>query len=233
MATVTTNGTVVEEPTRPDYSAIRNQYVNLIGTINAAYNQLLTAGRDNDAFALRDAIQRMSQAAGGTAWSRLQAANDLRARMAAAARVLQGTTTAQALSAQGAVLNQISSLDQATFNDMIKGGQFDLQKQQQSFNQSQAEIDAELKKKQEERAAEAWDMQKKAATAAQEASKSNVSGWNAPVATPKTQQTLATAQPSNFTSQSAQDAYERMRKSWDIDNQNQYLNQRYRSWNIV
>jgi hypothetical protein len=202
ITTGTVAGTNGETPTRPDYSDIRNQYVNLLGTINAAYNQLLTAGRDNDAFALRDAMERMSRAPGGNAWSRLQAANDLRARMAAAARVLQGTTTAQALSAQGGVLGQIANLDQATFNDMIRGGQFDLQKQQLAFNEQQAKQDAVIRQNQERRASEAWDIQKQQEKAREKEIYDQThgivrSGNMAPVATAKTSETLSTLQPSS------------------------------------
>jgi hypothetical protein len=169
----------------PDYSDIRSRYVDLLKSTTQAYNLLLQAGRDNDAFSLRDSMERMSRAAGGTAWARLQAANDLRARMAAASRQLAGTTTASALSAQSNILGQIANLDQNAFNDVVQGRQLELNEAQFEWDKKQQKAKAEADRVAAANASRAAD--KLSASSA-----SNTSGWNAPVATPKTQQTLST-----------------------------------------
>lgn len=113
----------------PDNSALRGQLTGLIATTTAAYNQLMTAGRDNDAFALRDALERFTRTGaqlGVNPWARTQAINDLRARMTATAQQFQGTTTAQALAAQAGLLDKIGSLDATSFNQAVQAHQANL-----------------------------------------------------------------------------------------------------------
>ena len=107
---------------KADNTQVRGQLVDLIGQTTQAYNLLMQAGRDNDAYALRDAMERFSRTgsqAGVSPWARTQAINDLRARMAATARTLQGTLTSQALDKHAALLGQIANLDATTFNQQM------------------------------------------------------------------------------------------------------------------
>jgi len=125
----------------PDNSDVRNKLVGLIQTTTDAYNKLMQAGRDNDAFALRDAMERYARAGtqiGVNSWARTQSINDLRARMAASAGVLQGTTTAQALAAQADLLGKVGALDATTFNQTLaaKGANLETSKFEESKSQN-------------------------------------------------------------------------------------------------
>lgn len=173
----------------PDNSGLRQQLTDLLGTTTDAYNKLMEAGRNNDAFALRDALERFTRSGskvGVSPWARTQAINDLRARMAEAAKVFQGTTTANALVAQRSVLDAIGTLDAKTFQQALdlrasnlQQSQFLETQKQNAWNRSQAEKAA---KAQAEAAAKAQAQQTNAF---------------APIATPRTPQTT-TPQTSNY-----------------------------------
>lgn len=152
--------------------ALRGQMVDLLKTTTEAYNKLMQGGRENDAFALRDAMERFSRAgtqAGISPWARTQAINDLRARMAAAANTLQGTVTANALSAQGNILGNIGNLDAQTKSAWADQQRIGLERSKLLWDQQQA-------------AQARADRLKAQADAKAEADRNR----NTPVATPKT-----------------------------------------------
>jgi len=128
----------------PDNSALRQQFVDLISATTTAYNELMTANRDNDAFALRTAMEQFARTGselGVNSWARTQATNDLRASMSAAAAVVNSQATIDALNEQASLLSQIAALDATTFSQALSVTQAD---------QAQQSIDAGI-------AATTWD----------------------------------------------------------------------------
>jgi len=190
------SGTPITQPfqpaptpmTAPDNSAMRQQLVDVIGTTTAAYNKLMQGGRENDAFALADALRaytRTGTKLGVNSWARQEAINQLRARMSSAALIFQGTTMANALAAQTDQLGRIAALDQQTFKNAMEANN-------QNFNQRNTTAGTNLdiaKYNSGENRAAAWNQQQKALSEANTSSAdadARIRAMQTPLATPKT-----------------------------------------------
>jgi len=109
MATFSTRDAKAEGPTAA------TPLEGLSRTIDQAYQELIGKGRQNEAFALREAQRRFTNAAGSSginSFARSRALAGLQAQMSTARTLVESQVLAEGLRQQASLASQISSLTQ-------------------------------------------------------------------------------------------------------------------------
>lgn len=141
------NGNWVYDPNKdrdlPDYTGSEydegmNRLSNLMPTISSVYEKLRAAGKDTDAWMLRDATKRFAnsgKAMGVNAFARAQSLADLQGRLTAARNTTDAQISQQEIAAITDIQREIARLgtekSQRVFENRMKRAQFREEKQQQ------------------------------------------------------------------------------------------------------
>ena len=119
---------------------VRGRIASLLGTIRAAFGDLISAGRENEAAQLRESAERFANAGsklGVNAFARAQALNDLKSKMRVAGRLVEAQAIGQRLAMESQTLNNLANVDQAEFNQGLQAANFAQRANDTAFNQAQ------------------------------------------------------------------------------------------------
>jgi hypothetical protein len=119
---------------------VRGRIQSLLGNIRAAFADLISAGRENEAAQLRESAERFANAGsklGVNAFARAQALNDLKSKMRVAGRLLEAQASGQRLALEANTLNSLARVDQAEFNQGLQAANFAQRANDTAFNQAQ------------------------------------------------------------------------------------------------
>ena len=113
----------------------------LFKAIGAAYDDLIARGREDDAFALREATTKFANAGskfGVNQFARNEMLSDLKAKMTAASGVVAAKNTAAKLTAQAGILDRIAGLEASEFQQEMQTAKFEENKRSALFREDLA-----------------------------------------------------------------------------------------------
>lgn len=119
--TSSTTSSTTSSPS-PNLGDVRGRIVDLLKDIPKTYQDLINAGRQQEALQLRDAQERLAalgSRAGVSSTERVSILNDMRNAMRSAAGVIEGRQQTDRLSRTESALGLLAGLDERTFNQSM------------------------------------------------------------------------------------------------------------------